>query len=223
MKNVLLSLHNGLAVIVRLVLRGLIFLAFRPKRFFVSEKAREELLKEPAVIISNHIAIYDGAVIQALLPFKKIYGMTAQDVLDDQPMMRFLLSFCRVIPINRRSVSLTWLREGRKRLKEGNFVFMCPEGRCNEERVIRPFKPGVVTLAASSGVKVVPIYQNGEYNFFFGKRFRMMIGEPVTLTPPPEGLSEKEMNREAEMLHGIVSDLEMRLNGRVRTEEAVSL
>lgn len=217
MKKVLQALHDFIAIFVRLILRGLIFIAFRPKRYFVSEKAKQELLRDPSVIISNHIAIYDGAVIQTLLPFKKIFGMTAKDVLEDEPMTRLLLSFCRVIPIDRRSISLAWLREGRKRLKEGNHVFMCPEGRCHEDKVIHPFKPGVVTLAASVGAKVIPIYQNGEYNFFFGKRFRMMIGEPVTLTPPPEGLAEDEMRREAELLRDVMTGLEMKLNGFVRT------
>lgn len=217
MKKFRQNLHDFVGIIIRLILRGLIFLAFRPKRYFVSEKARQELMKDPSVIISNHIAIFDGPVVQSLLPFKKIYGMTAKDVLDDEPLTRWLLSYCRVIALNRRDISLAWLREGRRRLKEGNYVYMCPEGRCNEAKVIRPFKPGVVTLAASVGAKVIPIYQNGEYNFFFGKRFRMMIGEPVTLTPPPEGLSEEEMKRETQMLHDIMTGLEMKLNGFVRT------
>ena len=82
---------------------------------------------------------------------------------------------------------------------------------------MRPFKPGFVTLAASAGVKVLPIYHNGEYHYFFGKRFRMMIGEPITLTPPPEGLSEEVMQQECAQALPVMNELERQLNGYVKT------
>ena len=45
----------------------------------------------------------------------------------------------------------------------------------------------LLLLAAMAGVPIVPIYHNGLYRFFIGRRWRMMIGEPITVTPPPEG------------------------------------
>lgn len=216
------ALHDGFGFVLRMVMRLLILLAFRPKKVYASETARREALESPCVIISNHVRGMDGAVIQTLLPFQRVYSMSAKDLMDHSPALKWFLSFCFTIPVDREHVSLSWLREGRKRLKEGSHIFLFPEGYCNRARVVRPFKAGFVTLAASAGVKVLPIYHNGEYNYFFGKRFRMIIGEPVTLTPPPEGLTEAEMARETAQLHAIMNDLERQLNGFVRTELSAS-
>lgn len=216
------ALNGCFGFVLRMVMRLLILLAFRPKKVYASEKARREALQAPCVIISNHVRGMDGAVIQTMLPFHKVYSMSAKDLMDQSPALKWFLSFCFTIPVDREHVSLAWLREGRKRLKDGCHIYLCPEGYCNRARVVRPFKAGFVTLAASAGVKVLPIYHNGEYNYFFGKRFRMIIGEPVTLTPPPEGLTEAEMTRETTQLHAIMNDLERQLNGFVRTEASAS-
>lgn len=218
MKRVRQGLHTVFGYILRGLLRALIFIAFRPQRIYASDKAKQEALREPCVIISNHVRGMDGAVIQTMLPGHLVYSMSAKDLMDKSPALKWFLGFCRSIPVDREHVSLTWLREGRRHLKAGHHIYMCPEGYCNRAKVVRPFKPGCVTLAASAGVKVLPIYHNGEYNYFFGRRFRMIIGEPVTLTPPPEGLSEAVMARETEELHQTVQALEKQLNGFVKTE-----
>ena len=70
---------------------------------------------------------------------------------------------------------------------------------------------------------MVPIYLNGEYNYFHGERFRFLVGEPVTMTPPPEGLSEAEMTRQANMMRDKILELEMQLNGTVRTGNILTM
>jgi 1-acyl-sn-glycerol-3-phosphate acyltransferase len=125
------------------------------------------------------------------------------------------------IPIDRHNVSLAWLREGRKRLREGHSIFLCPEGHCNEDRVITEFKPGFVTLASAEHVPVVPLYHNAEFNYFFGKRFRLIVGEPIHLSPPPEGLTDEFMRTEAARITGVVRALEKQLIGFNRAPEAL--
>lgn len=216
-------LHEWFGRFFRPVLKFLVLIAYRPKRTFASEKAKREAFKEPMIIISNHVHGMDGAVIQSLMPFAKVYSLTAKDLVERTPLYRWFLSHLRTIPVDRKNVTLSWLRESRKRLREGYHIYICPEGDVNRAKVIRPFKSGFVTLAASTGAKVLPIYLNGEYNRFIGKRFRFIVGEPVTLTPPPEGLSEAEMTREANAMRDIILNLELQLNGSIRTEETVSM
>lgn len=204
-------LHEGLGYLVRGIMRVLVALAFRPQRRFASEAARQAFPTGPCVIVSNHVRAFDGAAIEVLLPRRRIWGMTAKDLLEKSWPLRTLMGFCRMIPIDREHFSMSWLREGRKRLKAGDDVYMCPEGRCQKDHVIREFKPGFVTLAASAGVPVVPICHNGMFRFFFGKRFRMIIGEPISLTPPPEGLTEAEMARQARLVEDAVRSLEAML------------
>lgn len=219
MNNIRSKMHEWFGCIFRPILKGLALVAFRPKRTFVSEKAKREAFKEPMIIISNHVHGMDGAVIQSLMPFAKVYSITAKDLVERTPLYRWFLSHLKTIPVDRKNVSLSWLRESRKRFKEGNHIYICPEGDANRAKEILPFKSGFVTLAASTGAKVVPIYLNGEYNYFHGERFRFLVGEPVTMTPPPEGLSEAEMTRQANMMRDIILDMEKQLLGYQRTPD----
>lgn len=73
---------------------------------------------------------------------------------------------------------------------------------------MRPFKPGCVLLAATAGTRILPIYHNGTYHYFFGRRFRMIVGEPYTVLPPPEGTDSATMQRETDELQNIMKDLE---------------
>lgn len=222
MNKIKARLHEWFGCIFRPVLKLLALILYRPKRVFASEKARREAFSEPMVIISNHVHGMDGAMIQTLMPFSRVYSITAKDLIERTKLYHWFLSHLRTIPVDRQNVTLSWLRESRKRLKEGYHIYICPEGDVNRAKVIRPFKSGFVTLAASTGAKVVPIYVNGEYHPLFGKRFKYIVGEPVAMTPPPEGLSEIEMAREADMMRDIILDLEKQLNGSIRTEETIS-
>ncbi|MBR6030078.1 MAG: 1-acyl-sn-glycerol-3-phosphate acyltransferase [Clostridia bacterium] len=204
---------------VQWLLRGLVLILFRPRKTYVSEKARQEAFSEPCVIISNHVRGFDGAVIFTLLPGKRITGLVAQDMLENSKPLRWLCACLPVMRIDREHASLSWLRDSRRLLKEGQSIYLCPEGRCNFNRGMRPFKPGFALLAASAGVKVVPVFHNGEYYPLFGKRFRMLIGEPFTVAPPPEGLSAEVLAMEAGEAFDSMRELERRLNGAVRLME----
>lgn len=198
-------------------LRLLIYPAFRPKLTFSSPEAKANFPEGPCVLISNHVTMLDAGPIETLLHKKRFYGLTAADIIRDYKFIGWFLSFVPTIPIDRHNVSLSWLREGRKRLREGHSIYLCPEGRCNEDRVITDFKPGFVTLAASENVPVVPLYHNAEFNYFFGKRFRLVVGEPIYLTPPPEGMTDEFMRSEAAKTTEIVRSLEKQLMGYNRS------
>ena len=206
-------------LLVQWLLRCVVWMAFRPKKHYASEAARQQAFQEPCVLVSNHIRGFDGAAIFTALPRLKVTGLVALDMVEGSRALRLMMHVLPCLTIDRQHPSLSWLRESRKLLKEGRSIYLCPEGRCNFSKAVRPFKPGFVTLAASAGVPVVPVYHNGEYHPVFGRRFRMMIGEPIRMTPPPEGLSAEEMDREAALVWAQVRQLELQLNGTVRTEE----
>lgn len=201
-------------------LRLLVYPAFRPKLTYASPEAKANFPAGPCVLISNHITMLDAGPIETLLHHKHFYGMTAADIIRDYKIIGWFLSFVPAIALERQSISLTWLREGRKRLREGHSIYMCPEGHCNYDKVISDFKPGFVALAAMENVPVVPLYHNGEYNYFFGKRFRLIVGEPIHLTPPPEGLTDEFMRAEAARATEAVRHLEKQLIGFNRTGAA---
>ena len=161
--------RNAFSQTMQWTLRLLVYPAFRPKLTFASPEAKEKFPEGPCVFISNHVTMLDAGPIETLLHKKHFYGMTAADIIRDYKFIGWFLSFVPVIAIDRYNVSLTWLREGRKRLREGHSIYMCPEGHCNYDKVISEFKPGFITLAVMEKVPVVPLYHNGEFNYFIGK------------------------------------------------------
>ena len=192
MKKAAYWLHEALGYLLRGVLRVLVVLAFRPKRCFVSEKARAEAFREPMVIISNHVRGMDAAVIYSMLRCPAT-ALSAQDLVAQYPILRLLYKVFPMLRIDREHASLSWLRESRQLLRSGQHVMIAPEGKCSPERELLPFKPGCVMLAAASGTKILPIYHNGEYHYLFGKRFRMIVGEPIAVTPAPDARTSRRI------------------------------
>ncbi|MDO4482963.1 MAG: lysophospholipid acyltransferase family protein [Clostridia bacterium] len=217
--NVVHMLHEGLGVVIRGVLRPLIYAAFRPKCTFVSEEAKHCFREEPCVIIYNHVTVLDGALMALHTHRNTVRMLAAKDILDKNPALGFLCSFLWCVPIERHRFSLQWMRESRRYLKQGYAVGIAPEGKCHHDRVMYSFKPGFAAMASTCDVKVVPVFHNGRYNYFFGKRFRMIVGEPFTLKPAPEGLEKDELDAACRRAEDIMHDLEMRLNGCIRTGE----
>ena len=120
--------------LIRWILMGLIRIAFRPKIYYATPKAKEEALKVPMLIISNHVRGMDGAVIATLFPGQMIHGMSAKDFMDKK-LLGWFLRQLGCFPVDRQHVSLDWLRTGRKILtKDKQHVYMCPEGKCNFEK-----------------------------------------------------------------------------------------
>lgn len=212
--------RRAFSMTMQWTLRLLVYPAFRPKLTYATPEAKAAFPQGPCVFISNHVTMLDAGPIETLLHKKHFYGLTAADIIRDYKFIGWFLSFVPAIPIERHSISLTWLREARKRLREGNSIYLCPEGHCNYDKVISEFKPGFVTLAAMEKVPVVPLYHNGEFNYFFGKRFRLIVGEPIHLTPPPEGLTDEFMRSEASRATELVRGLEKQLIGFNRTSDS---
>ena len=79
-------------------------------------------------------------------------------------------------------------------------LYLCPEGKCNFQKQMQPFKPGAVTLASMANAPILPVYHNGEYNYFFGRRFRCMVGEPMELPRTQGGLDAEGLERETRRL-----------------------
>ena len=223
MKEKLIALrHKAACFVMQWLARIVSLVLVRPKMTWASPKAKADFPKGPCVIISNHVRGEDSGPIETLLHRKHFYGMMAMDVMDGNKFLSWFLNYMPIIRIDRHNVSLSWLREGRKKLREGHSIYMCPEGHTNEDRVISEFKPGFVTLAALEKVPVVPLYHNGEFNYCHGERFRLIVGEPIHLTPPEEGLTDEFMRTEAARAEAAVRALEKQLIGFNRTRESAA-
>ena len=149
MRKLFQGLGRGLKALLQLLLRGLILLFFRPRVTWASPAARQALEK-PCVLISNHVRGLDGAVIFTALHRRDLVGLVALDWYEKNPVLHFFLSCLPVLPVDRERPALGWLRESRRLLRDGKSIYLCPEGKCHRDKAIRPFKPGIATLAAAA-------------------------------------------------------------------------
>ena len=75
------------------------------------------------------------------------------------------------------------------------------------------FKSGFVILAVMSGAQVVPYAVDGEYKMFFGRRQRILIGEPEELSAEGKGLRSQYLESESERFRQTVINLITEIKG----------
>ena len=87
---------------------------------------------------------------------------------------------------------------------------ICKTGK---DGVLNEFKSGFVMLALMTGAKIVPFATYGNYKLFFGRRQRMLVGEPTELSAEGKGMNPAYMEAESERFKNIVTDLVNTLKG----------
>jgi monolysocardiolipin acyltransferase len=155
---------------------------------------------------SNHVSIFDDPLLIANLklgPYAKIRWIAA-DALNffGSPLKAHIFNAGKAVPIVRGAgidqPGFFFLRD---RLKEGGWVHIFPEGGRTRDplhRLSAPFRAGVGRLIAEANPIALPIYHYGMHQVLprgaklprFGKRVRMVIGEPIDFS---EGGSDESV------------------------------
>lgn len=161
---------------------SLIRLFFRPKVYYINKEAQDRVLKRPCVIIGNHNHIADGPLIGTVMKGNINY-LAAGEMYKRKALARLLYD-CGCIPIARMNVDTQWVKESRKAIKAGRSICIFPEGgKYFEDFEVHKFKSGFIMIALGTDIEILPIYIDGIYYFMFGPRQRVMIGEPMKLSP----------------------------------------
>lgn len=114
----------------------------------------------PLILIANHTAGVDPAIIQAAIPYDPRWMMGSDMMI---PGLNWLWELARIIPVERFGEGdAAALRTALKHLKDGGVVGVFPEGTIERPpRHILPFQPGVGLLIRRSGARVLPIVIDG--------------------------------------------------------------
>lgn len=124
--------------------------------------------------------------------------------------------------INRFDVDFAALREGYKRLKQGGYLAIAPEGTRSQTGSLSEGKPGAAYLAAKTGAPVVPvaIYGTADQNVVENlKRLRrskivVQAGRPFTIPSlPRKGRDEFLQRQTDEIMCRIAAMLPSRYRG----------
>lgn len=156
-------------------------IVFRTKIYYEDKKVQGRKIKGPAIIISNHTAVYDYAVFLFVFWMRTLRYQMAE-LLFDKPVLGRFLKWMGGIYVNRNVFDFDFVSKSKEILDKGGVVGIFPEARIPrpEEKRPLPFKSSAAYIAYMSGVQLVPVVTNGVY-FNKKKRAAVLIGKPFSV------------------------------------------
>ncbi len=164
---------------------------------------RENMPKEPCVILSKHQSAWETMTVQDLVPDGAYCVFVLKKELLKIPLLGWGLAAMKMISIDRtagKDALDQVVAQGRERLEQGFYVVLFPEGTRVAPGHKKRYKPGGAYLATHVGCKVVPVaHDAGE---LWPRQAFLKKPGIVTFSIGPAfdatGLSEAEVNRRVE-------------------------
>ena len=195
-------------LIFRVLCVLLVYIGYRPKVIYANPERKKMGFDKPVVFTCNHVSHKDGILIAVLLWKYRIHILSAKDQMEKSWVVGQVLSNNRAIPVNRFGLDTGWIKESIRVMKEGNSMIIFPEGHTSKTGEMDKFRPGFALLATMAGSEVVPIAIDGNYNFLFGKRLRVVVGEPMPLDKAEAGQrNSKHLQNQADKFREITAEL----------------
>ena len=85
------------------------------------------------------------------------------------------------------------------------------EGKTGKEAEPDEFKSGFIMLAMLTGAKIVPFATGEDYHIIFGRRQRVLVGEPMELAAENKGMNPKYLEAESERFRQIIIEYRKQL------------
>ena len=165
---------------------------YLPFRLKVSGK--ENIPRDrPVLVVSNHISQADPPILGVALLPRKTYYM-AKSELFRIPVLRRIVHRLGAFPVERGGADRRALRLAREVLGRNDALLMFPEGTRFTDGRLRPGLSGAGSLALIPGVTVIPAAIWGSHRF--GRRVRVVFGEPLDLSDLEDG-SRSARSRQA--------------------------
>jgi long-chain acyl-CoA synthetase len=199
------------SVFIELVMRPLVRLLAKPR--IVAPPDLSARVREPILIVANHVTTYDGPLVQYALPGRirrHIAAAMSGEMLDDfrhfrdperaphdqrfypfGPIAWFLLTaLFNVFPLPRlRDFQRSFAHAG-EALDRGYHVLVFPEGTRSAVGKLAPFRPGIGLLVKQSATPVLPVAIRGlgelkvrGRGWFRSGAIEVHVGEPLRFDP----------------------------------------
>ncbi|GGC78925.1 lysophospholipid acyltransferase family protein [Undibacterium terreum] len=164
-------------------------------------KGTENLIDAPAILLSKHQSAWETIFYLMIMPRPLVYVFKKE--LTYIPFFGWGIALLRMIPIDRskgKDAFAQVVAHGRKRLADGQWIIMFPEGTRIPVGEKGYYKGGGTRLAIETKTPVIPIAMNsGECwakNSFVKKPglITVSIGKPIY----PEDMTSQEMMQKVE-------------------------
>src|SRR5262245_1444504 len=147
------------------------------------------LNERSAIIVANHRSPLDPILIWVGMTNRRsLECLTAREYFGI-PGLRFIFESTHAIPVERKGKDMAATREALRRLKEGHYLGVFPEGRINTGPGLLPGATGVAWLALHSHAPVYPLFIHNAPQtvsmvspFYTFTRIRVSYGEAVDLS-----------------------------------------
>ncbi|OGL60141.1 MAG: hypothetical protein A3J27_07270 [Candidatus Tectomicrobia bacterium RIFCSPLOWO2_12_FULL_69_37] len=117
----------------------------------------------PLIVAPTHRSYLDPIILSAFLP--RVFYYMAKSELFEQPLLRPVLRFFGVFPVDRGAARGSTFRTALRLLRLGGAVVVFPEGGI-VEKTGDGMKAGVGALASMSAAPVLPVYLAGSNTLF---------------------------------------------------------
>lgn len=174
----------------------------------------------PAIVYANHSGTIEAPVVYSHLYPRKVSGFGKAEIWE-KPFLKWLFTLWDIIPVNRGEMDTTALKAAYKRLDEGYFFGVAPEGtRSQNDQGLLPAKAGIVMLAAYNNALIIPVGHWGGTHFGTNvkklKRTKIVtkVGRPFRLKTT-NGRVPKEARQQMadEMMYQVAKLLPENLRG----------
>ena len=115
----------------------------------------------PAIVMINHIALIDPAVVLGALP-RNVVPLAKIEVYR-YPVFGYFAKLWQVIPVRRQEFDRQAIRQALDVLKAGECILVAPEGTRSPS--LHKGKEGIAYLGLKSGAPIVPVAVTGSKGF----------------------------------------------------------
>lgn len=174
----------------------------------------------PAIVYSNHTGTIEAPIVYSHLYPRKVSGFGKAE-LWDKSFFNWLFTLWQIIPVNRGEMDTNALKVAYKRLDEGYFFGLAPEGtRSQNDQGLLRAKAGIVMLAAYNNPLIIPVGHWGGTHFgtnikkFKRTKITTKVGRPFRLKTTNGRVSKEARQQIAdEMMYQVAKLLPEKLRG----------
>ena len=148
---------------------------FRPKKIYVSQRAREKI-KGGALLVSNHSGDIDPIILMFTVWYRRHHFIATTDLFNTK-LKRFMFESFHCIEIDKENVSMKAFRDIVECMQKDKLVAMFPEGYLTRNEEIQKFKSGAVLMAITAKKPIIPVYIKKRKSIF--NRQCVIVGEAI--------------------------------------------
>ncbi len=194
-------------------------LILRLRVFYEDKSVQSKRIKGGAIVVSNHNAVLDFAVMMYVFWRRTLRCVVAEIMYQKNFLFSLFLRMIGAIKVDRGAHDFAFLEKSADVIKKGGVVEIYPEGRIpTKDDAERPleFKPSAVYLALETGAPIIPVY-NGRRGF--KGRGNVIIGKPINMRELYDDNLDEKANIEnlTNILRGKIIELGKELEEKTKT------